>query len=166
MVVCTILISAGVPGVNHSAAQPIKAVDSSCGYWLEGSWNCLTKTFKSVYTVLANIMLDCTPETLNEIELTMELWIENYTVTYKFDLFLQLERAFCSWKSLWKCRSAVAQHSPNPGWPCIFGQIKRNYCRLQSALAQSCPLSSKTCWIPFAFPPNFTSKTSLWSHDK
>ena len=96
-------------GIDHPAAHSIKAVDTSsgCGYWLERRWNCLTKTIKSVHTILANIVFGCTPETLDEIELTVELWIESYMVACKFNLFL--ERAlllFC------ECRSAVAQHSP------------------------------------------------------
>ena len=70
--------------INNSTAMLIEAINSFCWYRLKSLGDCFAKVIKRVSAVLTSVILCRTPKSLNEIQLTMKLRMENNPVTCLF----------------------------------------------------------------------------------
>jgi len=55
---------------------------------MQSFWKVFLENVEGVITVIMKILLDCTPEKLNEVELTVKFWEKDAKVSSSFNHFL------------------------------------------------------------------------------
>ena len=77
--------------------------------WCQSFRKIFLEGVKGVITVITKVLLDCTPEKLNEVELTMKFWEKDAKVSSGFNHFLN------QWLLFSKVR-LLAKKSPSTAW--------------------------------------------------